>query len=312
MSAIEWTDETWNPCVGCEPVSPGCKNCYAATMAKRVAAMERAQGRRSVYLAVITDRGHWNGRAVFLPERLAQPRRWRKPCRVFVNSMSDLFHSDITVEQVASVWEVMRDTPRHTYQILTKRPDRMRDVVAKMVARFGVLPNVWLGVSVEDQKAADERIPLLQETDAALRFLSVEPLLGPVDLQFAAFNGADSFGKLEGIGWVIVGGESGPGARVCDLDWIREVVRHCRVAGVPCFVKQLGAAASDPKNGIAGAALKVPADFLDRVSRRLRDRKGGDMEEWPEALRVRQFPLTDGELRELGAAFMEDDQPRKA
>jgi protein gp37 len=295
MSAIEWTDRTWNPCVGCAKVSAGCKNCYAERQAYRVALMEHAQGRRSVYLDVIRGEeeafeGHWNGRAKFLPERLAQPLKWRKPCRVFVNSMSDLFHSDITVEQVASVWEVMRDTPRHTYQILTKRPARMLDVVSTMVKRFGVLPNVWLGVSVEDQKAADHRIPWLQETGAALRFLSVEPLLGPVDLQLAAFNGADSFGKLEGIGWVIVGGESGPGARVCDLDWIREVVTQCRVAGVPCFVKQLGAAASDAKNGIAGAALKVPADFLDRVSKRLRDRKGGDMSEWPAALRVRQFP----------------------
>lgn len=308
MSAIEWTDETWNPCVGCEPVSPGCRNCYAATMAKRVAAMERAHGRRSVYLDVITDRGHWNGRAVFLPERLSQPLRWRNPCRVFVNSMSDLFHDDITVEQIASVWEVMRDTPRHTYQILTKRPERMRDVVAKMVESFGVLPNVWLGVSVEDQKAADERIPLLLETDAALRFLSVEPLLGPVDLQLAAFNPSHSIEALEGIGWVIVGGESGPGARACDLDWIREVVRQCRVARVPCFVKQLGAAAREP------LALSFDPPDIISVPMNLRDRKGGDMDEWPESLRVRQFPLDDVRKaspsdRHRRREIMEDDQP---
>jgi len=378
VSAIEWTDRTWNPCVGCEKVSAGCKNCYAERQAYRVALMEHAQGRRSVYLDVIRGEeeaaeGHWNGRAKFLPERLAQPLKWRKPCRVFVNSMSDLFHDDITFEQIAAVFGVMAATPRHTYQVLTKRPARMLEFfgwVNKAAENDGLriserqwiaeaalaafvhrradpeswdepgdlngpwpLPNVHIGVSVEDQKAADERIPLLLETDAALRFLSVEPLLGPVDLTHLDADAAGSkrlcqvdaltgrhtdmgrpCRRVGAIGWVIVGGESGPGARVCDLDWIREVVRQCRVAGVPCFVKQLGAAASDAKNGIAGAALVVPAYLLDRVSKRLRDRKGGDMSEWPESLKVRQFPLDDvrkaspGDRHRL-REIMEDDQP---
>jgi protein gp37 len=286
-TSIQWTDETWNPVVGCARVSPGCENCYAERVAHR-GLTERHRG-----LTVVGKHGpRWIGEARFVPEALGKPLHWRKPRRVFVNSMSDLFHDDITFEQIAAVFGVMAATPHLTYQVLTKRPARMVEFFRWMVRP--PLPNVWLGVSVEDQRRADERIPLLLECPAAVRFLSVEPLLGPVYLDYAAFNGCDSFGSMPWIGWVIVGGESGPGARVCDLDWIREVVKQCRVAGVPCFVKQLGSAASDPKNGIAGAALKVPADFLDRVSKRLRDRKGGDMDEWPENLRVQEFPVVRG------------------
>jgi protein gp37 len=154
-TGIEWTKvpgyrgATWNPVRGCTKISPGCKHCYAATMAKRVAAMERAQGRRSVYVDVVRGEeeahgGHWNGRAKFLPERLAQPLKWRKPCRVFVNSMSDLFHDDITFEQIAAVFGVMAATPRHTYQVLTKRPQRAREFFAWLEDdRIGALPPEW-------------------------------------------------------------------------------------------------------------------------------------------------------------------------
>ena len=216
-SKIEWTDKTWNPVIGCAKVSAGCKNCYAETMAARVALMQKAQGKESPYLRVVdVERRRWNGRAVFLPERLAEPLHWRKPRRVFVNSMSDLFHEDITFEQIAAVFGVMAATPRHTFQVLTKRPARMLEffrfvrgstpdstclheasVVLPSTVEYDLLmrslkdlppssswplPNVHIGVSVEDQASADERIPLLLQCPAVLRFLSVEPLLGPVAL----------------------------------------------------------------------------------------------------------------------------------
>lgn len=314
-SKIEWTDATWNPIVGCAKVSAGCKNCYAESQAARVVRIQRG----GPYMQVIDAESgrRWNGNAVFLPERLGAPLHWRRPRRVFVNSMSDLFHEGVTFDEIAAICGVMATTPTHTYQVLTKRPERMLEFFAWMdgwksldgrrCPRAGVclsiahdmgaavfvdvlsdrwpLPNVWLGVSVEDQAAADKRIPLLLKCPAALRFLSVEPLLGPVDLT-AALSVVDRHGEPSGprcnadgspaIGWVIVGGESGPGARPCHVAWVREIVGQCKEAGVPVFVKQLGAAASDPVNGLA--------------SWRLRDRKGGDMSEWPEDLRVREMP----------------------
>lgn len=308
-SKIEWTDTTWNPVVGCARVSAGCEHCYAETMAARHVLMSQAQGRKSPYLPVVdVERRRWNRKAVFLPERLGDPLRWRKPRRVFVNSMSDLFHEDISFEQIAAVFGVMAAAPQHTFQVLTKRPARMleffrwlgnngRAMIAEaahdQVPCFSweesddfsgpwPLPNVHLGVSVEDQRAADERIPVLLECPAALRFLSVEPLLGAVDL-WPSFSIVDSNGEPSGprcnadgspaIGWVIVGGESGPGARPCKGDWIRSIVAQCGEAGVPVFVKQLGARW---------------AQTLSNTSNP--DRKGGDPDEWPEDLRVRQLP----------------------
>lgn len=344
MSKIEWTDVTWNPVIGCAKVSAGCKNCYAETMAARVALMEKAQGKESPYLRVVdVERRRWNGRAVFLPERLSEPLRWRKPRRVFVNSMSDLFHEDISFEQIAAVFGVMAATP-HRYQVLTKRPARMleffrwmealaerqrhqvfmhdtvawvrRQILHSAAQREGVDPykggqrsgamgdewplqNVHLGVSVEDQAAADERIPLLLQCPAVLRFLSVEPLLGPVDLVrwTTREHGRKHIGAPPGIGWVIVGGESGPGARPCGVDWIRSVVRQCRDAGVPVFVKQLGARPTFPLHTIDD----LPADHLrmTKVDGRwhlvdMSDRKGADPSEWPEDLRVQEFPRREG------------------
>ena len=335
MSRIEWTDVTWNPVIGCAKVSAGCKNCYAETMAARVALMQKAQGRESPYLHVVdVERRRWNGRAVFLPERLAEPLHWRKPRRVFVNSMSDLFHEDITFEQIAAVFGVMAATPRHTFQVLTKRPARMlgffrwmelavdmwpeilgdqrRDLVmASGAFMSGVsgrpsrdewpwpLPNVHIGVSVEDQAAADERIPLLLQCPAALRFLSVEPLLGPVTLLrwTCGEHGRRHIGAPPGIGWVIVGGESGPGARPCGVDWIRSVVEQCKGAGVPVFVKQLGARPTFPLHTIDD----LPASHLRMTLRDgrwhlvdMRDRKGADPSEWPDDMRVQEFPEVPG------------------
>ena len=319
-TSIGWTDATWNPVVGCARVSAGCKHCYAETMAARQVLMSRAQGRRSPYLPVVDEqRRRWNRRAVFLPERLAEPLSWRKPSRVFVNSMSDLFHEDITFEQVAAVFGVMAATPRHTYQVLTKRPERMVEffehvfgledtentinreaiergwviwdgnaprcgwpknarpidyahlyaaapnpaTLCKRLPWVWPLPNVWLGVSVEDQRAADKRIPLLLQAPAVVRFISAEPLLGALELGAlmgvpagAEGEGADYYNALRGFGffsdgepaasrgerldWVITGGESGPGARPMDPNWARSLRDQCEEAGVPFFFKQWG------------------------------------------------------------------------
>ena len=255
LSSIEWTDVTWNPATGCTKVSPGCAHCYAEAIAPR------------------SFRGRPFTEVKFHPERLNQPLGWRKPRRVFVNSMSDLFHESLTVAQIYDVFEVMRRCPQHVFQVLTKRPERMRSLLRGVIAGHEApLPNVWLGVSVENQAMADERIPLLLDTPAALRFLSVEPLLGPVDLSYWLSI------ECHRPDWVIVGGESGPKARACPVDAIRAVVKKCRAAGVSVFVKQLGA---QPVIGAAG--------FHKAVS--LRDRKGGNPDEWPADLRVREFPV---------------------
>jgi protein gp37 len=370
MSNIEWTDRTWNPVIGCTPVSPGCLNCYAAAMARRLEGMGKADyAPRQVEavmgtpydphtpaktLRIAEVRG---GRAVFtgevrtLAHRLTEPLKWRKPCRVFVNSMSDLFHESVPFEFIDRVFAVMNATawrlpipndltkvkPWHTYQVLTKRPDRMAEYLASRSGKFrlgkhplflvrdmfaghGVhvanasacfqwpLPNVWLGTSVENQAAADERIPHLLRCPAAVRFLSCEPLLEPVQLP-AWLKPAYDNGKFRGwdvpgvalrvhggsedhfIDWVIVGGESGPGARPCEVDWVRSIVRQCGAAGVPCFVKQLGAnVVGDPhvpplRDEATGMTTYTVQEVFE-----INDRKGGDPSEWPEDLRVRQMP----------------------
>jgi protein gp37 len=223
-SSIEWTDATWNPVAGCSVISAGCTNCYAMRMAARLEAMgvekyralTRKSGRRHV----------WTGRMRCDPVALDAPRTWRKPRRIFVNSMSDLFHEDVPAEFVVRVWSVMRDTPRHTYQILTKRPDRMLEVVTdRSLPR---LPNVWLGTSVENDGVLG-RIDTLRQVPASIRFISFEPLIGSV---------ADA--DLTGISWAIVGGESGPRARPMLPGWVDEIEGLCRSAGVKFFFKQWG------------------------------------------------------------------------
>ena len=297
-SAIEWTDATWNPTTGCTKVSPGCAHCYIErTPAFRIA------GRTFVNGAIPLEL-HAN--------RLEQPLHWRKPRRVFVNSLSDLFHDDVPDAFIERVFSVMALAERHTFQVLTKRPARMRawfqarrfDVKGYAIlqsesgecvyAHPWPLPNVWLGVSVENQHFADERIPLLLQTPAAVRFISAEPLLGPIDLTHLPLPGHPAdFDALRCydderdeplfrgacLDWVIVGGESGPGARTFDAGWARSIVGQCRGAGVPVFVKQLGSHAFDidGKDEMLG--------YLD-----LRDRKGGNPDEWPIDLRVREYP----------------------
>lgn len=210
-SAIEWTEATWNPLTGCTKVSPGCKICYAERMSRRLQAMGQPN--------------YANGFALALHEHmLDMPLRWKKPKRVFVNSMSDLFQEGVPLGFIRKVFAVMRQASQHQFQILTKRSERL----ALLSDRLAWQPNIWMGVSIETEKYA-YRIDHLRQTGAHIKFLSLEPLLGPL----SRLNLAD-------IDWVIVGGESGPGARVMDPAWVREIRDQCLAAGVPFFFKQWG------------------------------------------------------------------------
>lgn len=369
-TSIEWTDATWNPTRGCSRVSEGCRNCYAERIAGRFSGKgERFEGfARLVSKDPNNDpyhggtgaarqgfRARWTGRVDLIMSKLDEPLRWRKPQRVFVNSMSDLFHEALQEEAIAAVFGVMAAAQHHTFQILTKRPERMRrwfqwldmfrepkwedcmgasrcwayalqhgmaDSCWPGGRRAWPLPNVWLGVSVEDQATADERVPVLLTTPAAKRFVSYEPALGPVDFRpwlhghevaGTPFDGAPHVGGCVAytppLDWVIVGGESGPGARPFDVAWARTTVRQCRAARVPVFVKQLGANVHDRNDaGFDGIEpMSWPDDnYLDRIEEDvhgyredhqgaeirifLRDRKGVEPTEWPEDLRVREFP----------------------
>ncbi|MFJ2565898.1 DUF5131 family protein [Streptomyces sp. NPDC088817] len=219
-TSIEWTEATWNPTTGCDRVSPGCDHCYALTLAKRLKAMGASK-----YQADGDPRTSGPGFALTIhPDALKIPYGWRGPRTVFVNSMSDLFHARVPQDFVRQVFEVMADTPQHTYQVLTKRARRLR----RLAGSLDWPANVWMGVSVENEEALG-RVSDLRAVPAAVRFLSCEPLLGPLD----GLN-------LEGIDWVIVGGESGPGHRRMDIDWVLGVKAACDEAGVPFFFKQWG------------------------------------------------------------------------
>jgi protein gp37 len=224
-TGIEWTDATWNPTTGCTKVSAGCKHCYAERDWARLVHLPSYKGR------AFTD-------VACHEERLSQPLRWQKPRMIFVNSMSDLFHPDVPDEFVSHVFKVMRDSPQHTFQVLTKRAERMRDFLS---VRYPVpLPNVWLGISVEDQSAADERIPLLLDTPAAVRWISAEPLLGSVDLWPMLIPHMNHGEDRDPLDWVVVGGESGPKARPMHPNWARSLRDQCAAAGVPFLFKQWG------------------------------------------------------------------------
>lgn len=271
-SGIEWTDATWNPVVGCQYASEGCRNCYAATMTKRLAAMGKSD-----YRGLINDAGHFNGTLRVLPHKLTAPLGWRKPRMVFVNSMSDLFHPSVPLDYIDKVFAVMALCPQHTFQVLTKRPRRTAEYLDGLDRPTRIadaskectpwrgsrrnfrsaangpgfadrvlwpIPNIWLGTSVENQEAADERIPYLLRCPAAVRFLSCEPLLGPIDLRFGIKRenkrAVACAPEDHGIHWwVIVGGESGPKRRPMDLAWARSIRDQCKDAGVPFFMKQV-------------------------------------------------------------------------
>lgn len=413
-TSIEWCDATWNPIRGCSRVSEGCRHCYA----EKVAARFSGKGLAYEGLAKRSASGEarWTGEVRLVEKHLTDPLRWREPRGIFVNSMSDLFHEKVPDEWIDRIFAVMALAPQHTFQVLTKRPERMRAYFANRRERIlsaipatettqwhvwaactalhvsgatqlvepwswgpgnsidgpWPLPNVWLGVSVEDHASADARIPVLLDTPAAKRFVSAEPLLGSVTfarehmgksdwltprstthlradvlgmLRNRSFRGMqDSSGnelsparaelelkdlrnrgvkfipvgpRCEGfsddggcpghrvptLDWVIVGGESGPGARPCDVAWIRSIVEQCRAARVPAFVKQLGAVPIDgagraplstisrSRRGTVDGAIADDggdAQTWDRIP--LANRKGNDPAEWPSDLRVREFP----------------------
>lgn len=211
QSSIEWTDTTWNPVTGCTKISHGCKHCYAERMSRRLAAMGLPKYRHGFKVALHS-------------EVLEEPLRWTRPRLVFVNSMSDLFHRQVPESFIRSVFETMNAASRHTFQVLTKRPNR----VAALDRKLRWTPNIWLGTSIESERWAD-RLEILKRTGARTKFLSLEPLLGPLP-------GLD----LEGIDWVIVGGESGPGARTMEKEWVREIRDDCRRSGTAFFFKQWG------------------------------------------------------------------------
>lgn len=294
-SGIEWTDATWNPLAGCSIVSAGCTNCYAMKQAARL--LDKPGSHYEGTTRKVNGNPVWTGKVSLAPDHIiTQPLRWKRPRRIFVNSMSDLFHESVPNEWIDRVFSVMALCPHHIFQVLTKRPERMREYfeknfhphhVASRADKYSPgchdeiasmkfpLGNVWLGVSVEDQTRANERIPLLLDTPAAVRFLSCEPLLGPVELEeswhgecalnsecwgdcawcsnghpplYNCQKGQQSEAELNkgrsGIDWVIVGGESGPGARPMHPDWVRALRDQCTAAGVPFFFKQWGEFAS--------------------------------------------------------------------
>jgi protein gp37 len=230
-TSIEWTNATWNPTTGCDRVSPGCDHCYALTMAGRL----RAIGSPG-YQNDGDPRTSGPGFALTLhPDRLDAPLHWPKPQMVFVNSMSDLFHDKVPMEFLRQVFDVMKKTPQHTYQILTKRSGRL----ARIADQLPWPENVWMGVSVENQNYV-LRAKRLLRVPAIVHFLSVEPMLGPVDLHSVLWETPSGVGLHDHIDWVIAGGESGPGARPCELNWIRDLRDQCTGAGVAFFLKQLG------------------------------------------------------------------------
>lgn len=301
-SGISWTDHTFNPWWGCTKISPACENCYAETLAKRFGFQWGPTAPRRFF-----GDSHWN-----------EPLRWNreaeragKPAKVFCGSMCDLFEDRPDLEDArAKVWSLIERTPSLIWLLLTKRPENFRAMLPTIqiggeeLRRFD---NVWLGVTVENQATADTRIPLLLQTTADRHFLSVEPLLEGVKLakcwicEGPGVEGCNCEQGIDGpIDWVIVGGESGPHARPCSVEWIRSVVQQCKGAGVSAFVKQLGAnpvvAGSRLRHWEWGGAIGRDAKFAElhpgsddwRVC--LKDRAGADPSEWPEDLRVRQMP----------------------
>jgi protein gp37 len=335
-SGIQWTDATWNPVTGCDKVSPGCAHCYAERVAIRLWPSQYppvpCREAREDGIPYDSSRPRQFTDVQCHEDRLDQPLRWQRPRKIFVNSMSDLFHEAVPDQFIVDVFGIMALAHWHTFQVLTKRPERMRSFLAAgdhgILRQFMLLqqnggmstrhvfraldikrrddvewrwplPNVWLGVSVENQHFADERIPLLLQTPAAVRFISAEPLLGGIDIA------KHRPGSL-GIHWCIVGGESGHGARECRPWWVRNLIGQCRDAEIAPFVKQLGAnVVTRNDDGFEGDTPRGwPMDtsydgnihgYRDDhqgadVRVRLRESHGGDPSEWPKDLRVREMP----------------------
>lgn len=348
---IEWCDHTFNPWRGCTKVSPGCANCYAEAMSGRNPGTLGVWGPGGT--RVVASKAMWREPLKWNKWAEESERAWResgghparKPDRprVFCASLADVFedwrgplvdgkgnavllghweesldrwNEPLTLDYFRfALFNLIRRTPSLDWLLLTKRPQNISRMYAEFLGAWDIpfQPNVWLGASVENQDTADERIPHLLAVPAAVRFLSVEPLLGPVDLTritvprnygsylLNAFTGEgrtyhnEPFTKFPGrVNWVIIGGESGPRARPCRVEWIRSLVRQCRSAGGACFVKQLGANYADAENGVCGKSTAWPFDVLPSgPTRRLSDPKGGDIDEFPADLCVRQFPAIE-------------------
>ncbi len=307
---IEWTDATWNPIRGCSRISEGCRNCYAEGVANRF------KGEGMPYEGLIAKTGQWNGNIKVIDDLLSQPVRWKKPRRIFVNSMSDLFHENLTDEQIDKVFGVMWACwmmgIEHKFQILTKRAKRMHEYMsqdrryewAKAAMPAGLRdkitlypnphPNIWLGVSVEDQKTADERIPFLLGTPAAVRWISAEPLLEKIDLTKVSYEQSPGyFGdalqwyhrphserntKWNGLDWAVVGGESGKNARAMHPEWVRNLRDQCVDANVPFFFKQWGEHAPNWFNDDNGNKIEG-SEWIDRMGKKIAGRTL-DGQEW--------------------------------
>lgn len=253
QSKIEWTDATWNPIRGCTKVSPGCKHCYAETFSERFRGVKGHAFEQGFDLRLV-------------PEKLVTPLEWKRPRTIFVNSMSDLFHEGVPDDYIVRVAEVMAQADWHTYQVLTKRSERMLDLLNSKLGFAARLTHIWWGVSAEDRRYGVPRIAHIRAAEASVRFLSLKPLLediGEID--------------LSGIGWVILGGESGNRARPFDIGWARSILRQCQEQVVACFIKQLG---------------RRPVD--GHTPLKLHSFKGKDWEEWPADLRVREYPSPRG------------------
>lgn len=303
-SLIEWTDATWNPLLGCDKCSAGCARCYAIRTAWRLQHNPN-QTIADAYEGLVEKRAdgslNWTGRINLLPERLREPMQWNRPRRIFVNSQSDLFHAEVPDDFIDQVFAVMALCPHHTFQILTKRPERMcayltasgrlEAIYAQWYGLSGSspevrawpLPNVWLGTSIENQRAADDRILWLLDTPAKVRFLSCEPLLGPVNLDcYGADVGPDACWP-EGIDWVICGGESGPNARPMELSWAQDLRDQCAAAGIPFLFKQWGEYIPKGQIWADGTIYHGPLDFWQAGKARAgRQIDGREWNEFPE------------------------------
>jgi protein gp37 len=291
MTTIAWTDETINPIVGCSRISAGCEKCYAETAAKTARLQQFPQYQKVA---------KWNGTVEFVESQLIKPYEWKKSKKIFICSMADIFHENVLFDWVEEIFYMIENCPQHTFQILTKRPERMIEFFDWYIARnsdhsvelqWTMPDNIWLGVSCENQAMADKRIPLLMQIPAKVRFLSCEPLLEPLDLSkflpiewsevaedwIESWPGIGSYSTNDYPSWVIAGGESGAGARPCHVEWLRDIASQCQSAKVPVFVKQLGS------NALQG-------HIVNGSKLKLKDRKGSDINEFPEDLRIQQFP----------------------
>jgi protein gp37 len=306
---IQWTDATWNVLRGCSRISEGCRNCYAERMAARFSGPGMPyEGVAEMRLLKQVGSGsssepRWTGELLFIKEHLSDPFRWKKPRRIFVNSMSDLFHERVSLSWFCQILAVMVNSPQHTFQVLTKRPGRMKHFLESTEAEALMwgrdLGHIWWGVSVEDQETANVRVPLLLSINHGMTpvlWVSYEPALAEVSFR----NEWMGTNKLT---WIVVGGESGPRARPFNIDWARSVIAQCKLMNVACFVKQFGSNVEwdgivNPAKGQLWPQGTATMQDTGRGTWRIRlnHHKGGNMDEWPKDLQVREYPQSKEDM----------------